>query len=49
MCDGREDLVRELEVVGILLGANRIQIITMDYPKDIFLADIGNFMNSQVV
>ncbi|CAI2190738.1 14369_t:CDS:2 [Funneliformis geosporum] len=33
ICDGREELVRKLEVVGILHGANRIQIITMDYPK----------------
>ncbi|KAF0521376.1 c2h2-type zinc finger transcription factor [Gigaspora margarita] len=33
ICDGREDLVRNLEVIGILHGANRIQIITMDYPK----------------
>lgn len=33
ICDGREDLVRKLEVIGILHGANRIQIITMDYPK----------------
>ncbi|CAG8762403.1 10456_t:CDS:2 [Cetraspora pellucida] len=33
ICDGREELVRKLEVIGILHGANRIQIITMDYPK----------------
>ncbi|CAG8823041.1 9491_t:CDS:2, partial [Racocetra persica] len=33
ICDEREDLVRKLEVIGILHGANRIQIITMDYPK----------------
>lgn len=28
-----EDLVRQLQVVGILNGANRIQIIRMDLPK----------------
>ncbi|CAG8715188.1 7630_t:CDS:2, partial [Funneliformis mosseae] len=33
ICDWREDLVRKLEVIGILHGANRIQIITMDYLK----------------
>uniref|UniRef100_A0A1D1ZHU0 Platelet-aggregating proteinase PA-BJ n=1 Tax=Anthurium amnicola TaxID=1678845 RepID=A0A1D1ZHU0_9ARAE len=32
-CDGVEDLVRQLQVVGVLNGANMIQIITMDYPK----------------
>ncbi|CAB4494746.1 unnamed protein product [Rhizophagus irregularis] len=33
ICDRREDLVRKLEVIGILHGANRIQLITMDCPK----------------
>ncbi|CAI2176655.1 19228_t:CDS:2, partial [Funneliformis geosporum] len=28
-----EDLVRKIQVVGILNGANMIQVITMDYPK----------------
>nr|CAG8600785.1 674_t:CDS:1 [Entrophospora candida] len=32
-CDWIEDLVRKLQVVGILQGASRIQVITMDYPK----------------
>ncbi|CAI2171380.1 14235_t:CDS:1 [Funneliformis geosporum] len=30
---GVEDLVRKIQVVGILNGANMIQVITMDYPK----------------
>ncbi|CAB4374055.1 unnamed protein product [Rhizophagus irregularis] len=33
ICNRREDLVRKLEVIGILHGANRIQLITMDCPK----------------
>ncbi|CAG8684951.1 16119_t:CDS:2 [Funneliformis mosseae] len=32
-CDGKEDLVRKLQVVGILHGANRFQLLIMDYPK----------------
>lgn len=32
-CNGREDLTRKLQVVGILYGANRIQVLTMDYTK----------------
>ncbi|CAG8575774.1 990_t:CDS:2 [Acaulospora morrowiae] len=32
-CDMKEDLVRKLQVVGILNGANRIQVMTVDLPK----------------
>ncbi|CAG8634137.1 11296_t:CDS:2, partial [Ambispora gerdemannii] len=32
-CDTRENLVRKLQVVGMLHGANRIQVITVDLPK----------------
>ncbi|RIA85015.1 hypothetical protein C1645_831433 [Glomus cerebriforme] len=32
-CDEKEDLIRKLQVVGILHGANRIQLLIMDYPK----------------
>ncbi|CAG8512155.1 10238_t:CDS:2, partial [Funneliformis mosseae] len=32
-CNGVEDLVRKIQVVGILNGANMIQVITIDYPK----------------
>nr|CAG8668960.1 7504_t:CDS:2 [Entrophospora candida] len=32
-CDWLEDFVRKLQVVGVLQGANRVQVITMDYPK----------------
>ncbi|CAG8605145.1 21814_t:CDS:2 [Cetraspora pellucida] len=32
-CDMNEDLVRKLQVVGILNGANRIQVMIVDLPK----------------
>ncbi|PKK66705.1 hypothetical protein RhiirC2_753049, partial [Rhizophagus irregularis] len=32
-CDFIEDYARKLQVVGILQGANRIQIVRMDLPK----------------
>ncbi|CAG8788497.1 4999_t:CDS:2, partial [Dentiscutata erythropus] len=32
-CGMKEDLVRKLQVVGILNGANRIQVMTVDLPK----------------
>ncbi|CAG8438626.1 7853_t:CDS:2 [Scutellospora calospora] len=32
-CDMKEDFVRKLQVVGILNGANRIQVMTVDLPK----------------
>ncbi|KAF0434226.1 c2h2-type zinc finger transcription factor [Gigaspora margarita] len=32
-CKMNEDLVKKLKVVGILHGANRLQILTVDHPK----------------
>ncbi|CAG8501609.1 11535_t:CDS:2 [Diversispora eburnea] len=33
VCNMREDFARKLQVVGMLLGKNRIQVITADLPK----------------
>lgn len=32
-CDGKEDVIRKLQVIGILNGGNRLQTITMDTPR----------------
>ncbi|CAG8473689.1 8463_t:CDS:2 [Ambispora gerdemannii] len=32
-CDRKDDIIRQLQVIGMLNGGNRLQIITMDTPK----------------